>query len=311
MVRRFAACWVLCAAAVHADVLNDPDLIMRLLSTGDLDLSPGVALKLPQEQSQLQIRRVGLRLEGHNIRAAFRDKSRSIPASRKLNVRYLDTYYNEVAAFVVARELGLNMVPPTVLRKIGISQSGLNHAKKLREGSLQLWVENTAVEYEFGDDGRRYPGRQDDKNLQLSEILAFDCIIGNADRHAGNVLIDLNPRYLPGDAAEPLLGKLWAIDHGRAFHRSAGIKHNSCKLRRLAGRPVSRYFMEGMRHWDPDRVETALREAGLSDKQIDSLHLEALDRRLEKMRAHLAQLQQDSGLSDGDFYSSGIWHRVN
>lgn len=252
----FAACLVLGSAPASAGLLRDNELIMRLLRSGELDLGPELALTLPLEHSQLQIRRVGLRLGEHSIRAAFRDKSRSIPASSSLNVRYRDTYYNEVAAFVVARELGLDMVPPTVLREIGLSRSGLKPAAKLREGSLQLWVETAAV-------------------------------------------------------SAPLLGKLWAIDHSRAFHRMPRIKHQTCKLQRLASRPVSLDFIEGLRRWDPERAEAALRSAGLSDKQIGSLHLDVFDRRLDKMRAYLKELQQESGLADEEFYSSGIWHHVN
>jgi hypothetical protein len=305
--------WLGCAAAAGSDVLRDRDLVMRLLRHGEVDLGSDVARELPRAHSELQIRRIGLRLDGHRIRAAFRDKSRLVPRSRSINVRYLDAWYNEVAAYVVARALGLDMVPPTVLRKIGISQSGLRPSTTMREGSLQLWIENAVVEYDLQDDRQRYPGDPAIKYRQLSEIHVFDCIIGNVDRHAGNILIDLNPRY-PDQAidpgAEPLLGKLWAIDHGRAFHRSARIDVESCKLKGLANRPLSRDFMEGMRDWSGERVARALEDAGMSGKQIDSLHLQALERRLKNVRARLEDLRRESGLSDAAFYSSGIWHRV-
>ena len=151
------------------------------------------------------------------------------------------------------------------------------------------------------------------KYLQLSEILVFDCIIGNVDRHAGNVLIDLNPRYPiePGQTmTEPLLGKLWAIDHSRSFHRGTRINDAACKIERVAGRPVSLGFMRALRQWRPQQAAAGLRSAGLSVQQLESLHLDSLDQRLAKVRAHLEQLQAESGLADDEFYSAGIWHRV-
>ena len=309
----FAVCLLLCSAALGRESLRDRELIMLLLQTGTVDLSPGVARELPQEQSQLRIRRIGLWLGEHRIRAAFRDKSRRVPASRKVNVRYLDTYYNEVAAYLVARELGLDFVPPTVLREIGIGERSLEHSTTLRQGSLQLWIENAVVEYDMGGDVPRYPGDLALKYEQLSEIHVFDCIIGNVDRHAGNMLIDLNARYpieTRGAAAPPLFGKLWAIDHSKAFHRGARVSSESCKLRGLASRPVSLIFLQGMREWDIERATRALRQAGLSDKQIDSLHLEVLGRRLNKVLSRVEQMRSDSGLDEAEFFSSGIWHRV-
>ena len=56
-----------------------------------------------------------------------------------------------VAAYVVARALNLNLVPPTILRSIGISTTGLKPSGKMREGSLQLWVEDAAVETHFAE----------------------------------------------------------------------------------------------------------------------------------------------------------------
>jgi hypothetical protein len=299
--------------AAGDELLRDREMVMQLLRHGTVDLSPGVAREFPAELSVRRIRRIGLEYGGRRIRAAFRDKSVLMPATRKLNVRYRDAYYNEVAAYVVARALGLDMVPPTVLREIGIQAQGLKPSAKPRQGSLQLWIENAVVEYELGRNGQAYPGDLAMKYEQLSEILVFDCIIGNVDRHAGNILIDLNPRYAietRDAAAPPLLGKLWAIDHSKAFHKGAGVRSESCKLGSLASRPVSMIFMQGMREWDMAQVAGALRQERLSDKQIDSLHLDVLAKRLDKVLNRLEQMRSGSGRDDAEFFSSGIWHRV-
>jgi hypothetical protein len=203
------------------------------------------------------------------------------------------------------------MVPVTVLRQIGITETGLTASASLREGSLQLWIENAMVEYDLRAQAGAYPGDPVAKNEQLSDIRVFDCIIGNTDRHAGNLLVDLNPRFLIDEASDrsaPLPGKIWAIDHGRAFHNSARI--GGCKLNQLARRPVSKLFMEGMRRWQLPAARSAIASAGLTEKQIESLHLEVLSRRLTKIREELEMRQRRSGLSDSEFYSSGLWHRV-
>jgi hypothetical protein len=309
-----ASIFLYCAQGFAAELLRDKALITQLLRTGSVDLDPAVAMEFPQAESELQIRRIGLQLDGHRIRAAFRDKSRKMPRTRKVNVRYKDAYYNEVAAYVIAQILGLDMVPVTVLREIGITSSGLSPSKTLRQGSLQLWIENALVEYDLREDRHTYPGSLELKNQQLSEILVFDCLIGNVDRHAGNILVDLNPRYPVGsqaDSAPPFLGKLWAIDHSRAFHSSSGIHNELCKLERVAKRPISRAFVEGMRAWQPDEVRRALLQAGLSERQVEGLNLDALGQRLEKLRSFFEQARQDRGLDMEEFYSSGVWHRLN
>ena len=270
-----------------------------------------MAKELPAAESQLRIRRVGLTRDGLSIRAAFRDKTRRVPASRGSGLGYRDAWFHEVAAYVVSRQLGLNIIPPTVVRPLHIASTGLRESKQARPGALQLWVENTIVEYDLRHGNADYPGDPVLKNQQMSEILAFDCIIGNLDRHAGNILIDLPPRYPDaGNQADPLLGKLWAIDHSRAFHRDARIDSAGCRLERLISRPVSLTFMQGLRRWNLDATATALREARLTQRQLQSLHLEVVNTRLVRMREHLHGLQAESGLEEEAFFSDGIWHRV-
>lgn len=100
----------------------------------------------------------------------------------------------EVAAYAVARALGLGLVPPTVLRTI----NG-------REGSLQLWVEGAINEEArraedlAPDDGARY-------ELLLARQRAFDALIGMGERSDTNLLIT------------PSNWSIHLIDHARAFH---------------------------------------------------------------------------------------------
>jgi uncharacterized repeat protein (TIGR03843 family) len=93
----------------------------------------------------------------------------------------------EVAAYVVSRALGWDLVPPTVLRPDGPAGPG----------SLQLFVD--------ADPERHYFTFSDEEKQQLRPAAAFDLLVNNADRKAGHVLL--------GEQ-----GHLWLIDHGVCFH---------------------------------------------------------------------------------------------
>jgi hypothetical protein len=103
-----------------------------------------------------------------------------------------ESYQAEVAAYELDRLLGLNMVPPTVVREIDEEI-----------GSLQLWVEGCHL-YEDVQD--QVP--QDDRwNRQMSRMRLFDRLIGNGDRGPRNFLVD---------AAWNIV----LIDHSQAFQSS-------------------------------------------------------------------------------------------
>jgi uncharacterized repeat protein (TIGR03843 family) len=93
----------------------------------------------------------------------------------------------EVAAYVVSRALGWDLVPPTVLRSDGPAGPG----------SLQLYVD--------ADPKRHYFAFSEEERQRLRPVAAFDLLVNNADRKAGHILL--------GER-----GHLWLIDHGVCFH---------------------------------------------------------------------------------------------
>ncbi|HYM50275.1 MAG TPA: SCO1664 family protein [Candidatus Limnocylindrales bacterium] len=93
----------------------------------------------------------------------------------------------EVAAYLVDRALGWEIVPPTVYRGDG----------PLGPGSLQLFVRADLQEHYF----TLLAAHAD----AFRVMAAFDCIVNNADRKSGHCLLD-------GD------GHIWGVDNGLTFH---------------------------------------------------------------------------------------------
>lgn len=96
-------------------------------------------------------------------------------------------YRREMAAYVVSRHLGWNIVPPTVVRD---GPNGI--------GSLQLYVEPDTD----GEDPTRFWSQC---LPDIERIVLFDHLTNNADRKLGHCLRDVS-------------GKLWGIDHGLTFN---------------------------------------------------------------------------------------------
>ncbi len=95
-------------------------------------------------------------------------------------------HLRERAAWILSRELGWPLVPPTVVRD---GPHG--------EGSVQLFIDS---------DPRANFFTMRDKELdRFAPIAMFDVLIQNADRKGGSCLSGTD-------------GRLWAIDHGLTFN---------------------------------------------------------------------------------------------
>jgi hypothetical protein len=100
----------------------------------------------------------------------------------------------EVAAYLLSEQLGLHIVPVTVLREDG------PHGR----GSLQQYVEYD-VDYHY------FNFTEDDKNL-LEPVMFFDILINNADRKGSHIFFEDDTH------------KLYAIDHGVCFHEENKLR---------------------------------------------------------------------------------------
>ncbi|MEY2582862.1 MAG: hypothetical protein QOE09_2711 [Ilumatobacteraceae bacterium] len=94
----------------------------------------------------------------------------------------------EVAAYHLSEALGLDLVPPTVLRD-----------GPFGEGSMQWFVNVDHRQHYFTIHEER-----PDLHDKLREVALFDLLANNTDRKSGHVLID-------GD------DHIWGIDHGLCF----------------------------------------------------------------------------------------------
>jgi len=104
-------------------------------------------------------------------------------------------FRREVAAYELARAVGLEFVPETVLRTEG----------PLDEGSLQRFVVADFEQHYFSliDDAAHHE--------KLRDLAGLDLLLNNADRKGGHVLID-------GD------GAIWGIDNGLCFHEQPKLR---------------------------------------------------------------------------------------
>jgi len=102
---------------------------------------------------------------------------------------YQESYKSEIAAYELDKLLALTMVPPAVERRIDDDA-----------GAAIMWLDGTKSVKERG--GKVTTGPQFGRPLRMMQM--FDNLIGNADRNAGNILVD--------GANNVIL-----IDHSRAF----------------------------------------------------------------------------------------------
>lgn len=120
--------------------------------------------------------------EGANVKSGKRQFRKGVPEGEQ--------YKREAAAYAIAEAIGMaDLVPTTVLREIdGEVGSAQAYADLAKPAKLER---NLA---------KRFDGDAD-----LARAAAFDYLIGNMDRHAGNWMIDVET------------SRLVLIDHGFAF----------------------------------------------------------------------------------------------
>ena len=118
----------------------------------------------------------------------------------------------EVAAWELSRALGLDLVPPTVLRD-----------GPFDEGSFQLFIEADPRHHYFNLFEER-----PDLHDALRDFAFFDIVANNTDRKGGHLLVD------PDD-------HVWGIDHGVCF--AADFKLRTV-IWEFAGEPIPERLLD-------------------------------------------------------------------
>jgi hypothetical protein len=152
-------------------------------------------------------------------------------------------YKREVAAYVFAKHLGWDIVPPTVIRQDG--PHGI--------GSLQLYVEPRP------DAAGQFDRLRETHRCDLQRLALFDLLTNNADRKGGHCLLDVR-------------GQVWGIDHGLTFHHVSKLR---TVIWDFCGDPFPPELVDELEDFRGDESRTqALREALnplLSDQELDAL----------------------------------------
>ena len=146
---------------------------------------------------------------------------------------FWEAHNSEIAAYELDRVLGLDMVPPTVERRVGTDV-----------GSVQLWVEGCRVIKDVDQSACPNPTEWAKQVLRQK---VFDNLIANIDRNAGNILVD-------GE------WNMVLIDHSRAF-ASDRMPFEKQTTR------VDRAFFEKLKALDEATVMKQVRPWLMSDGQ--------------------------------------------
>jgi hypothetical protein len=208
------------------------------------------------------VERLVLKYGDLRLRAAFRHVDQY---ERNIRLRdgtayagFYDRYSAECAAYELSLMLGLDMIPPAVIRRV----DG-------RPGSVQLWVEDAMTEGERASQNLQPPKALVWRRQQAT-MRAFDALVHNSDRNTGNSLIDEN-------------WNLWLIDHSRTFQ----IPRGGVDFSGLSQIPGPLY--EAIAALD----ESAVRER-LGDF-LERPQISALWERREKLLAHFDRLIEERG----------------
>lgn len=168
---------------------------------------------------------------------------------------YWESYKSEIAAYELDKLLGMDMVPPTVERRVNGEL-----------GAASVWVAPVRM-FKMGESGKDIPNRAN-WDRQVRKMKVFDNLIHNPDRNAGNLLID------PA-------GHLILIDHSRAFESWRKLVSKIERVDRDLWKRVDALTLEAV---------TAAVEKWLTQGETRAI----LDRR-DLMRAEIAKLVAAKG----------------
>jgi hypothetical protein len=206
-------------------------------------------------------RKLLLEQDGVSLHAIFRtvdNKAFNVNTGASHQVMLRDSFRYEVAAYELSRLLGLDNVPPAVLREV----DG-------QPGSVQLWIEQAPSLADLDEQGTKPPSAQY-VDLQKLVIVVFDNLVYNFDRNTGNMLVDRS-------------GKLWFVDHTRTFTRMGALPGSEYIV------VCDRKLWQQLKAVDKDQLKRAL------GPYLDGGQLTALIKRQKTLIRHIEKLIKKKG----------------
>ena len=154
----------------------------------------------------------------------------------------------EVAAYLVCRALGWDLIPPTVLRDGAYGP-----------GAVQLFID---ADYEA-----HYFSLREQHARVFQRVAAFDVLVNNADRKAGHCLLDRD-------------GHIWVVDHGLTFHTEHKLR---TVIWEFAGQPIPADILADLRHLQASQVWPESTWLEQLAQLISQAELDAFRTRLDRL----------------------------
>jgi hypothetical protein len=213
-------------------------------------------------------RKVLLEKDGIQMNAVFRDINEQKNIAKMaagIEMFFRDAFIFEPAAYELSKMLGMDNIPPAVLRTV-----------QGTKGSIQIWVENAMTQTDRMKN-KVPPADPRSYNLQLFNMHAFDGLIYNTDRNPGNILFDKN-------------WKVWLIDHTRAFRRHEEVQNPQNIMM------IERKMWERLQALDPGELRSRL-SPYLSSIEIDAM-LKRREKLIELVKQRIAERGEERVLFD-------------
>ncbi len=229
--------------------------VLEFLRTAELGSIEDIGLGVTDPRSVI------LHKDGVHMKAALRDYEEIFEELRlpgAFYARLRDSYVFDIAAYGLARVIGLDHIPPVTFRRLGNNQV-----------TLQAWLEGGLMESTRIADGVSPPSWARFRQQQ-HDMRVFDSVIGNVDRNTGNILMDGNWNF-------------WLIDHSRAFMRNDDTYY----LERV--RTCSRWLYERLKTLTLEEIKPVM-SPPLTASEVDWVL-----RRRDKVIAHIDALIEEIG----------------
>lgn len=259
-LRLFAVLALLGVSALQSQSLADSD------AETEACLTDGKVLKGAEELVGItRPVRVKVECDGIEREAVFksldeRRMGRTQLESGEVEFNFSDSFRYERAAYLLDRQLGLDMVPVAVIGK-----------RKGSDGALVAWIPDAVHENKVT---ATFDGPQMASQFrQKSRMRMFDSLIYNTDRRAENILVDEST------------AKIYLIDHSRAFREKEELREDFATGRVWLSRQM----------YDDLVALDAANLAELADGLISKQQLEAILSRRDLIVAKIDKDRQEYG----------------